>query len=125
MCIDRLEKGDKPVCVLSCPLRAFDFGPLEELKEKYGDLRQLEEMPDPTITSPAYIFKPSAPKQQLLPYDSEKAIKLSQKRGNLGTLYEDVEDVKNIQENTVKRNKLQMKYDSTEEMMRATRNDIG
>lgn len=125
MCIDRLEQGDKPVCVISCPLRAFDFGPLEELTKKYGDLRQLSEMPDPSTTRPAYIFKPSDPKKKLIPYDSEKAIALSKKRGNLGTLFEDVEDVKNFPEDAVRRNKLQMKYASTEELMRATRNDIG
>ena len=37
MCIDRLEEGKTPLCVLSCSLRALDFGPLEELYEKYGD----------------------------------------------------------------------------------------
>lgn len=37
MCIDRLEEGLAPLCVLSCSLRALDFGPLDELKAKYGD----------------------------------------------------------------------------------------
>lgn len=36
MCIDRLEKGDKPICVLSCSLRALEFGPLDEIKKKYA-----------------------------------------------------------------------------------------
>ncbi len=40
MCIDRLEDGLKPICVLSCSLRALDFGPLDELLEKYGHLEQ-------------------------------------------------------------------------------------
>ena len=43
MCIDRLEDGQMPICVLSCSLRALDFGPLEELWKKYGDLDTLEE----------------------------------------------------------------------------------
>ena len=37
MCIDRLKEGNAPLCVLSCSLRALDFGPLDELREKYGD----------------------------------------------------------------------------------------
>ncbi len=37
MCMDRLEEGLAPICVLSCSLRALEFGPLEELAEKYGD----------------------------------------------------------------------------------------
>lgn len=37
MCIDRLEQGQAPICVLSCSLRALEFGPLEELQNKFGD----------------------------------------------------------------------------------------
>lgn len=37
MCIDRLKEGNAPLCVLSCSLRALDFGPLDELRTRYGD----------------------------------------------------------------------------------------
>ncbi len=37
MCVDRLEKGLNPICVLSCSLRALEFGPIEELRKKFGD----------------------------------------------------------------------------------------
>lgn len=37
MCYDRLEEGLSPICVLSCSLRALDFGKLEDLKARYGD----------------------------------------------------------------------------------------
>ncbi len=37
MCVDRLEKGLNPICVLSCSMRALEFGPIEEIKKKYGD----------------------------------------------------------------------------------------
>ena len=37
MCIDRLKEGKKPLCVLSCSLRALDFGLIDDLKKKYGD----------------------------------------------------------------------------------------
>lgn len=42
MCIDRLEEGLKPICVLSCSMRALEFGPLEGLIKKYGDLKRLD-----------------------------------------------------------------------------------
>jgi Fe-S-cluster-containing dehydrogenase component len=37
MCIDRLEQGKQPICVMSCPQRALDFGPLDQMTEKYGN----------------------------------------------------------------------------------------
>jgi DMSO reductase iron-sulfur subunit len=45
MCIERLEQGLKPICVLSCSMRALEFGPLEQIVRKYGDLRRLEAEP--------------------------------------------------------------------------------
>jgi len=42
MCIDRLEQGLKPICVLSCSLRALEFGPIDELRKKYGNLKSFE-----------------------------------------------------------------------------------
>lgn len=45
MCIDRLEEGLKPLCVLSCSMRALEFGPLDELMKKYSNLRRLEDIP--------------------------------------------------------------------------------
>jgi len=40
MCIDRLEQGLKPICVLSCSMRALEFGPLEEITSRYGNLEK-------------------------------------------------------------------------------------
>jgi len=58
-CIDRLEKGLKPACVVSCPLRAIDFGPEEEIVAKHGNIRQVEGgFADPSITRPNIVFKP-------------------------------------------------------------------
>ena len=125
MCIDRLERNEKPICVLSCPLRAFDFGPLEEMIAKYGDLRQLEEMPDPGITRPAFIVKPQAPKRQLLPYNKDIAMELMKNRGELGTVFDDIADVTNVAPGTVKRSRLKMKHDSLSDLMNETQNDIG
>ena len=41
MCIDRLKEGLKPICVLSCSMRALEFGPMEEIVRKYGDPARL------------------------------------------------------------------------------------
>lgn len=40
MCIDRLEQGLKPICVLSCSLRALEFGPLDEIKKRYSTQKE-------------------------------------------------------------------------------------
>ena len=80
MCIDRLEQGLKPICVLSCSLRALEFGPLPELQSKYGNLRRLEEMPKDSITHPAVVIRPSDPKIQVVSWDHQRALKLWQKR---------------------------------------------
>ncbi|MBU2608451.1 MAG: FAD-dependent oxidoreductase [Chloroflexi bacterium] len=45
MCIDRLEEGLKPICVLSCGMRAMEFGPLTEIVRKYGNLTRLNAKP--------------------------------------------------------------------------------
>jgi anaerobic dimethyl sulfoxide reductase subunit B (iron-sulfur subunit) len=34
-CVERIEKGDKPACVASCPQRALDIGSPEELSLRY------------------------------------------------------------------------------------------
>ena len=37
-CLDRWSKGDKPICVMSCPQRALDAGPLDEILRLYKDV---------------------------------------------------------------------------------------
>ncbi len=93
MCVDRLAEGMQPACTASCPLRAFDFGPLDELVEKYGDVRYCEGMPSPDATNPAYLIWNPREKTPLLPYDVKEAIALNQQRGDLGTMFESEEDL--------------------------------
>lgn len=124
MCIDRLEEGLQPLCAASCPLRAFDFGPLDELIEKYTDIRYCEGMPSPEETLPAYLIWPHREKTPLVPYDADRAIELNRQRGDLGTMFESAEDLTSFDEGTFRRNKLVMKHDSVSELMRATRNDM-
>jgi anaerobic dimethyl sulfoxide reductase subunit B len=57
-CVDRIENGEKPVCVDACPMLALDIGPFEELKDKYGNdtgasgFRYVEKI------GPSVTFKP-------------------------------------------------------------------
>lgn len=129
MCIDRLQKGLNPICVLSCTLRACDFGPLEELTKKYGTLRQLEGMPDPSTVKPATIFKPIMPKKQIIPYDANEALNLWAKRSgygnNLPPVFASSADVTSVPEGLVFRKKLNMKPKNAAELMRVVRCDEG
>jgi anaerobic dimethyl sulfoxide reductase subunit B (iron-sulfur subunit) len=57
-CAERLEEGKKPVCVEACPMFALDIGPLEELREKYGDRRRAEGFRSLERFGPAVVFRP-------------------------------------------------------------------
>ena len=37
LCLERWREGKSPICVESCPVRALDAGPLEELKAEYEE----------------------------------------------------------------------------------------
>ena len=125
MCIERLEKAQLPVCVLACPTRALDFGPIEEMTKKYGNVRALPEMPDAKRARPSVIFKPRAERKKVIPYDSARALQLMCKRGNLPPLYESVEAITHIPPGVVKRNHLVMKPRDSRELMEVSRNDEG
>ena len=55
---DRLAVGKPPICVAGCPMRALDFGPIEELKEKYGDIQNAEGFVYASELCPSVVFKP-------------------------------------------------------------------
>lgn len=57
-CIDLQQKGEQPVCVSTCPLGAIQFGPIEELRAKYGSLDYVTGLPDPSITHPNLVINP-------------------------------------------------------------------
>lgn len=59
-CEDLLDQGMRPICVTSCPLRALDMGPIEELRERYGSTAQIHPMPDPSCTKPNIVIRPSS-----------------------------------------------------------------
>jgi len=125
MCIDRLEGGDQPLCVLACPTRALDFGPLDTLAAMYGDNRDLEDMPDSETTRPAVIFKPHSPKRQLVAYDAQRAIELMMRRDPLPPIFDSVDDVLEIPEGAIDRSALVLKHPFADDLIRRTRNDEG
>jgi len=53
-CADELDLGCPPACVAACPLRALEFGNLDELEAKHGSLRAVHPIP---------CHRPSLPSQ--------------------------------------------------------------
>jgi anaerobic dimethyl sulfoxide reductase subunit B (iron-sulfur subunit) len=59
MCYDLVDQGQKPACVQSCPYRAMDFGPLDELQAAHGTFNAPAPLPDPSITKPSIVYSPN------------------------------------------------------------------
>jgi anaerobic dimethyl sulfoxide reductase subunit B (iron-sulfur subunit) len=57
-CYDALDRGEPPACVAACPGRALDFGDLDDLRKKYGNVRQTFPLPDPSQAEPALVIRP-------------------------------------------------------------------
>ncbi len=57
-CYDALDAGDKPTCVAACPSRALDFGELDALKAKYGNVNEVAPLPTASITDPSLVINP-------------------------------------------------------------------
>jgi anaerobic dimethyl sulfoxide reductase subunit B (iron-sulfur subunit) len=125
MCIDRLEQGLKPICVESCPMRAFDFGTLDDLIKNYGTNRDLEDLPSSTLSKPAIIFKAHSPQKQLIPYNTDRALDLLAKRGALPAVYSTKSDATDIPPGLIRRDKPILHPKNTAEALSATKNDEG
>lgn len=125
LCIERLERGEAPVCVLSCPLRALDFGILDELVKTCGEKRDLEDLPDSRMTKPAIVFRASREKRRLFPYDSQRALELFMSRNPLPQVFSLPSDMTDIPHGLVGRDKLVIKHDTCDDLMKSTGNDEG
>jgi len=128
MCVDRLSQGLLPVCVASCGTQAFEFGPLADLQQKFGTLKQLPGMPDPSISQPAAIFKAQMPRKQIVPYDANRALQLWQQRGPTATsstplVFQSASDVTNPQTDRVLKNKLVFHYENNAQLIYYTTQD--
>lgn len=55
-CKDQIAEGLSPECVRSCPMDALQFGELEELRAKYGDVAAIEPLPTADITHPSLVI---------------------------------------------------------------------
>jgi anaerobic dimethyl sulfoxide reductase subunit B (iron-sulfur subunit) len=68
MCIDELEAGRKPYCVMACMMRVLDIGPIDALRAGTypttaigpGDrvTGQVKDMANPALTHPSIVFVP-------------------------------------------------------------------
>jgi len=58
LCADRTSAGKKPVCVDACQMRALDFGPMDELRKKYGTNNTADGFEYSDETAPNIIIKP-------------------------------------------------------------------
>lgn len=56
-CIDRLAKGLQPTCVESCPQRAIEFGEIEELRARHGQLAGIAPLPHSAQTRPSLVLR--------------------------------------------------------------------
>ena len=57
-CVDRLEKGESPICVSACPMRALDFGEIKALSSKPGVVTSIPPLPDAARTGSSLFIKP-------------------------------------------------------------------
>jgi anaerobic dimethyl sulfoxide reductase subunit B (iron-sulfur subunit) len=109
-------------------MRALEFGPLDELSRKYGNLRRLEDMPKDSIAKPAAIFKPVDSKRQIIPWDSTRTLDLWQKRQphrgeSLPDIFTEISDVTQAPRDIVGRNKLVLKGKNSAERAYYTTDD--
>ena len=68
MCIDELEAGRKPYCVMACMMRVLDIGPIDQLRAGTYETKargaadeivgQVKTMADPELTRPSIVFVP-------------------------------------------------------------------
>jgi len=114
MCVDRLDAGNKPACVLACYTRALDFDTMANLRNKYGTTQQVGDLPAAT-TNPSVVFKPRNQKKQLIPYNTSASIPLWANRGSLPAVLPHGASDLQVPAGTVRHGVLKLKTSSVEE----------
>jgi anaerobic dimethyl sulfoxide reductase subunit B (iron-sulfur subunit) len=66
LCVDEIEAGRKPYCVMACMMRVLDIGPIDLLAEKRHEtkaigpadepVRAVKNFADPKLTNPSIVF---------------------------------------------------------------------
>ncbi len=55
LCVDQIIQDKVPICVGACPVRAIQYGEIEELRKEYGTLDTMEGIPEP-VTKPSLVI---------------------------------------------------------------------
>ncbi|HOI29325.1 MAG TPA: dimethylsulfoxide reductase subunit B [Melioribacteraceae bacterium] len=58
LCYDYIGDGRNPSCVDACPMRVLEFGEMNDLRKKYGEISEIHPLPDKNLTRPAIVIKP-------------------------------------------------------------------
>ena len=68
LCVDEIDAGRKPYCVMACMMRVLDIGPIDQLRAGVhkttamaaGEkpVGQVKGMADPALTGPSIVFIP-------------------------------------------------------------------
>ncbi len=68
MCVDEIDAGRKPYCVMACMMRVLDIGPIDKLRDGSHETKargpneevvnQVRTMADPELTNPSIVFVP-------------------------------------------------------------------
>ena len=69
-CAERVAEGKNPMCVDACPLRALEFGPLEDISGM-GDIADIAPLPSAHYTGPNLYIKATPDAQ---PADAREGI---------------------------------------------------
>jgi anaerobic dimethyl sulfoxide reductase subunit B (iron-sulfur subunit) len=59
-CVDRLEKGEPPICVSACPMRALDFGSAKALASRPGVVTEFPNLPAVAKAGASLYIKPKS-----------------------------------------------------------------
>ena len=68
MCVDEIDAGRKPYCVMGCMMRVLDIGPMDKLRNgtykttamgaNEQPVEQVKNFADPQLTNPSIVFIP-------------------------------------------------------------------
>lgn len=58
LCLDLIERGETPACVRACPMRALEFGDIEELRARHGLGADIHPLPAAVMTEPSLVIQP-------------------------------------------------------------------